>query len=199
MILAYTALGGVIAEGAIAPAIVIAAAITVLGSRCGDLCSPPAGRPRRSPRRPELTSVDYPLGLHGLAVSPIFIRPTRTAARRSPSWAQAAWAKAGAECVLLTDHDTLEAKRRGDWEGRATAFSGCFVGPRGVAPKGGHLLVFGVERGDWAQGGGKGASARILEVGAGSRAGSRFLPRTRSRRALRMSKVTRRCRRTGWG
>ena len=55
----------------------------------------------------------------------------------------AAAAGAGADCVLLTDHDTLEAARRGEegWRGGVLLLVG-----HEVSPKAGHLLVFGVDR-----------------------------------------------------
>ncbi len=49
---------------------------------------------------------------------------------------------AGADAVLLTDHDTLGAKRDG-WEGRHDGVL-LAVGME-VSPKGGHLLAFGVD------------------------------------------------------
>ena len=55
----------------------------------------------------------------------------------------AAAAEVGADAVLLTDHDTLEARRDG-WEG---GHDGVFllVGTE-ISPKHGHYLAFGVER-----------------------------------------------------
>jgi len=55
----------------------------------------------------------------------------------------AAAARAGVDVVLLTDHDSLEAKRRGEegWHGPALVCVGEEVSPRG----GNHFLAFGVE------------------------------------------------------
>jgi hypothetical protein len=50
---------------------------------------------------------------------------------------------AGAEAVLLTDHDSLGARRDG-WEGMHEGVF-CLVGTE-VSPKQGHYLAFGVER-----------------------------------------------------
>ncbi len=49
---------------------------------------------------------------------------------------------AGADCLLLTDHDTLEARRRGEegWRGSVLVLVG-----HEVSPKAGHLLVFGLD------------------------------------------------------
>ena len=51
-------------------------------------------------------------------------------------------AEVGADCLLLTDHDTLEARRRGEegWSGGVLVLVG-----HEVSPKGGHLLVFGLD------------------------------------------------------
>src|ERR1700750_3404875 len=51
-------------------------------------------------------------------------------------------AEAGADAVLLTDHDTLGARRDG-WEGRHDGVV-LVVGTE-VSPKGGHYLAFGVD------------------------------------------------------
>src|SRR5215212_8726182 len=61
------------------------------------------------------------------------VRQIARAARRS-----------GADVVLLTDHDTLEARHRGEegWHGRVLVLVGEEVSPRG----GNHYLAFGVER-----------------------------------------------------
>ncbi|MFL5820884.1 MAG: CehA/McbA family metallohydrolase [Solirubrobacteraceae bacterium] len=55
----------------------------------------------------------------------------------------AAAARAGADAVLLTDHDSLEAKRRGHerWHGRVLMCVGEEVSPRG----GNHYLAFGLD------------------------------------------------------
>jgi hypothetical protein len=52
--------------------------------------------------------------------------------------------RAKADVVLLTDHDTLEAKRRGEegWYGDVLLLVGTEVSPR----RGNHLLAFGIER-----------------------------------------------------
>jgi hypothetical protein len=50
--------------------------------------------------------------------------------------------KLGIEAVLITDHDTLEARRQG-WEGWHDGVL-CLVGLE-VSPREGHLLVFGVD------------------------------------------------------
>jgi hypothetical protein len=59
-----------------------------------------------------------------------------------PELARAA-ARAGVDAVLLTDHDTLEARRRGmeGWYGDVLVLVG-----HEVSPRGGHLLAFGLER-----------------------------------------------------
>jgi hypothetical protein len=56
----------------------------------------------------------------------------------------AAGARAGIDAVLLTDHDTLEARRRGEegWHGDVLICVGEEVSPRG----GNHFLAFGLER-----------------------------------------------------
>jgi hypothetical protein len=55
----------------------------------------------------------------------------------------AAGRRAGADAVLLTDHDTLEAKRRGEerWYGSTLVCVGVEVSPRG----GNHYLAFGLD------------------------------------------------------
>jgi hypothetical protein len=85
--------------------------------------------------------VDDPLGLHGLAciahVHSTYSDGTATVAELVET-AQGA----GAECLLLTDHDTLEARRRGEegWRDGVLVLVG-----HEVSPKGGHLLVFGLD------------------------------------------------------
>jgi hypothetical protein len=51
--------------------------------------------------------------------------------------------RAGADVVLLTDHDTLEARRRGEegWHGEVLVLVGEEVSPRG----GDHYLAFGID------------------------------------------------------
>jgi hypothetical protein len=84
--------------------------------------------------------VNDPLGLHGLAcvahVHSTYSDGTATVAEIAD-----AAAGAGADCVLLTDHDTLEARRRGEegWRRGVLVIAG-----HEVSPKGGHLLVFGL-------------------------------------------------------
>jgi hypothetical protein len=53
-------------------------------------------------------------------------------------------ARAGADVVLLTDHDTLEAKRRGEegWHGEVLVLVGEEVSPKG----GDHYLAFGIDQ-----------------------------------------------------
>lgn len=60
-----------------------------------------------------------------------------------PEIARAA-GRSGADVVLLTDHDTLEARRRGEegWHGDVLVLVGEEVSPRG----GDHYLAFGIER-----------------------------------------------------
>lgn len=60
-----------------------------------------------------------------------------------PEIARAA-ARAGADVVLLTDHDTLAARREGEegWYGRVLLLAGEEVSPKG----GNHYLAFGLER-----------------------------------------------------
>jgi hypothetical protein len=52
--------------------------------------------------------------------------------------------RAGADVVLLTDHDTLEARRRGEegWYGDVLLLAGVEVSPR----RRNHLLAFGIDR-----------------------------------------------------
>ena len=85
--------------------------------------------------------MDDPLGLHGLAcvahVHSTYSDGTATVAELVQT-AQ----EAGADCLLLTDHDTLEARRHGEegWRGSVLVLVG-----HEVSPKGGHLLVFGLD------------------------------------------------------
>lgn len=53
-------------------------------------------------------------------------------------------AEAGVDIVLLTDHDTLAARRAGEerWWGDVLVVVGCEISPRG----GNHYLAFGIER-----------------------------------------------------
>jgi hypothetical protein len=85
--------------------------------------------------------VNDPLGLHGLAcvahVHSTYSDGTATVAELVETAEQA-----GADCLLLTDHDTLEARRRGEegWRGRVLVLVG-----HEVSPKAGHLLAFGLD------------------------------------------------------
>ena len=83
-----------------------------------------------------------PLGLHGLACV-AHVHSTYSDGTATVAEIVAAAAGAGADCVLLTDHDTLEAARRGEegWRGGVLLLVG-----HEVSPKAGHLLVFGVDR-----------------------------------------------------
>ena len=85
--------------------------------------------------------MDDPLGLYGLAcvahVHSTYSDGTATVAELVETAA-----RAGADCVLLTDHDTLEARRQGEegWRGGVLLLAG-----HEVSPKAGHLLVFGLD------------------------------------------------------
>ena len=85
--------------------------------------------------------MEDPLGLHGLAcvahVHSTYSDGTATVAELVDTARTV-----GADCVLLTDHDTLEARRRGEegWRDGVLLLVG-----HEVSPKGGHLLVFGVD------------------------------------------------------
>ena len=85
--------------------------------------------------------MEDPLGLRGIACVAHVHSTYSDGTATVPELAEAA-AEAGVECVLLTDHDTLEARRRGEegWHGGVLILVG-----HEVSPKGGHLLVFGVE------------------------------------------------------
>ena len=85
--------------------------------------------------------MEDPHGLHGLACV-AHIHSTYSDGTATVAELVEAAAEAGADCVLLTDHDTLEARRRGEegWRGPVLLLVG-----HEVSPKGGHLLVFGVE------------------------------------------------------
>jgi hypothetical protein len=85
--------------------------------------------------------VDDPLGLHGLACVAHVHSTYSDGTATVPEIVDAAEA-AGAGCVLLTDHDTLEARRRGEegWRGSVLLLVG-----HEVSPKAGHLLVFGLD------------------------------------------------------
>ena len=82
-----------------------------------------------------------PLGLHGLAcvahVHSTYSDGTATVAEIAD-----AARGAGADAVLVTDHDTLEARRRGEegWHDGVLVLAG-----HEVSPKAGHLLVFGLD------------------------------------------------------
>ena len=85
--------------------------------------------------------MDDPLALHGLACV-AHVHSTYSDGTATVAELVEAAGEAGADCVLLTDHDTLEARRRGEegWHGRVLILVG-----HEVSPKGGHLLVFGVD------------------------------------------------------
>jgi hypothetical protein len=85
--------------------------------------------------------VDDPLGLHGLAAV-AHVHSTYSDGTATIAELVEAAAHAGADCVLLTDHDTLEARRRGEegWRGSVLLLVG-----HEVSPKAGHLLVFGLD------------------------------------------------------
>lgn len=85
--------------------------------------------------------MEDPLELHGLAciahVHSTYSDGTATVAELAHATQQA-----GADCLLLTDHDTLEARRRGEEGWRDSVL--VLVGHE-VSPKAGHLLVFGLD------------------------------------------------------
>jgi hypothetical protein len=85
--------------------------------------------------------VDDPLALHGLACV-AHVHSTYSDGTATVAEIVAAAHEAGADCVLLTDHDSLEARRRGEegWRGRVLLLAG-----HEVSPKVGHLLVFGLD------------------------------------------------------
>jgi hypothetical protein len=85
--------------------------------------------------------VDDALALHGLACV-AHVHSTYSDGTATVAEIVAAAEDAGADCVLLTDHDTLEARRRGEegWRGRVLLLAG-----HEVSPKSGHLLVFGLD------------------------------------------------------
>lgn len=85
--------------------------------------------------------MDDPLGLHGLACV-AHVHSTYSDGTATVAEIVEAAREAGADCVLLTDHDTLEARRQGEegWRDGVLLLVG-----HEVSPKGGHLLVFGLE------------------------------------------------------
>jgi PHP domain-containing protein len=85
--------------------------------------------------------VEDPLGLHGLACV-AHVHSTYSDGTATVAELVEAAEEAGADCVLLTDHDTLEARRRGEegWRGSVLMLVG-----HEVSPKAGHLLVFGLD------------------------------------------------------
>jgi PHP domain len=85
--------------------------------------------------------VDDPLGLHGVACV-AHVHSTYSDGTATVAELVEAAEEAGADCVLLTDHDTMEARRRGEegWRGNVLMLVG-----HEVSPKAGHLLVFGVD------------------------------------------------------
>ena len=86
--------------------------------------------------------MEDPLGLHGLACV-AHVHSTYSDGTATVAELVDAARTVGADCVLLTDHDTLEARRRGEegWRGGVLLLVG-----HEVSPKGGHLLVFGVDQ-----------------------------------------------------
>ena len=79
---------------------------------------------------------------------------------------------AGAGALLLTDHDSLEARRQG-WEGWHDGVL-LLVGHE-ISPRGGHLLAFGLERRSTTGDGGSGSSrARWLRPAASGSRPTRF-------------------------
>jgi hypothetical protein len=86
--------------------------------------------------------VDDPLGLHGLACV-AHVHSTYSDGTATVAEIVGVAEQAGAGCVLLTDHDTLEARRQGEegWRDGVLLLVG-----HEVSPKAGHLLVFGLDR-----------------------------------------------------
>jgi hypothetical protein len=85
--------------------------------------------------------VEDPLALRGLACV-AHVHSTYSDGTATVAEIAEAAQRAGAACVLLTDHDTLEARRRGEegWRGGVLVLAG-----HEVSPKVGHLLVFGLD------------------------------------------------------
>ena len=106
-------------------------------ARSSHAAGAPPPRCRRPPERPGWTTRS---GCTASPASRTSTPPTRTAPRPSPS--SSTRREVGADCVLLTDHDTLEARRRGEegWRGGVLLLVG-----HEVSPKAGHLLVFGLD------------------------------------------------------
>jgi hypothetical protein len=96
--------------------------------------------------------MEDPLGLHELACV-AHVHSTYSDGTATVAEIVDAARAAGADGVLLTDHDTLEARRRGEegWRDGVLVLAG-----HEVSPKAGHLLVFGLD-------------AEIAHVGRGER------------------------------
>ena len=79
--------------------------------------------------------------LHDLACV-VHVHSTFSDGRATVPEIVAAARNSGADAVLLTDHDTLEARRRGleGWHGEVLLLVGVEISPRG-----GHLLAFGLD------------------------------------------------------
>lgn len=85
--------------------------------------------------------MDDPLGLHELACV-AHVHSTYSDGTATVAEIVGAAREARADGVLLTDHDTLEARRRGEegWRDGVLVLAG-----HEVSPKAGHLLVFGLD------------------------------------------------------
>ena len=85
--------------------------------------------------------MDDPLGLHGLACV-AHVHSTYSDGTATVAEIVDAARAARADAVLLTDHDTLAARRNGEegWRNGVLVLAG-----HEVSPKAGHLLVFGVD------------------------------------------------------
>lgn len=95
----------------------------------------------------------------------------------------AAAAAAGVDVVLLTDHDSLEARRRGEerWHGETLVCVGEEVSPRG----GNHYLAFGIDE----EVNGRGLSARQVVKAVGAAGGFGFLAHPFSQGSERFPKL----------
>jgi hypothetical protein len=87
--------------------------------------------------------VAHPSRLHDLACV-LHLHSTYSDGTGTVAQIAAAGRRAGADVVMLTDHDTLEAKRRGEerWWGPVLLVVGEEVSPRNQN----HFLAFGIER-----------------------------------------------------
>ena len=85
--------------------------------------------------------MDDPLGLHGLACV-AHVHSTYSDGTATVAEIVDAARTARADAVLLTDHDTLAARRNGEegWRNGVLVLAG-----HEVSPKAGHLLVFGID------------------------------------------------------